>query len=812
MKDTVKTAPKAVFPQDLPDILSHFPRVKILSLDCFDTLLWRSCAAPTDVFHDLEAAPAFRGHRLNAALRIRAESTARSLMRTRAGMSEVGLPHIYRAAFPDLTDAEVTELAHAEIEAEIRACYGFPNTLELIRAARNRGLKVAVVSDTYLSQRELRRLLAATLPPDVTSAIDIVFCSSDFGRSKSDGLFRTVLDRLHVRPEEVLHVGDNEAADLDAPLRLGMHAAHLDHHAGSIRQSVRLEAAATTMLYPAARQTRSLPAVYRGSVAQSQPTDASELLGRIGAGPLLHAFARFAKHRAEALQHSGRMPKLLFLMRDGYLPMLAFRALLGENHPLLDNVHAVEISRFASYAASFRSEEDVDHYLARMAGPAIDKLAKQLLLPDALAKKLLARASASKHPFEEFSRLIHRPDTMATVFTQSRDYRSRLRRYLERVVNLSEGDTLLFIDLGYAGTAQTCLEPLFREEWGVDVHGCYLLLSRTPGWEKSRAGLIAPDLVDDNAIASLVAYVAALEQICTADHGSVVDYDADGLAIRKSTDIAPEQYRRIQPVQAACQRFVVDAEQFFLESGQSPSVEDLRVNAVGLLGRLLFFPTVEEMDTLRGFALDVNLNSEATIPLFNTEQAEASLRRLGLAYTLVDDRMNQHMELRYFGLDLVTTIVAQQRFAWNLSIDDLSHRRLRLPIILSKADTVSVNSAEARPTYEGFYAATVPIGAGEFEFAIQFGALLTWLQLDSVTLLPIGDLYRKRNIFDRSRAPEIDLNADLVLDKIQVFDNGLLHCSAESAFVFVPTHGRCPNTGHHVCRVVFRPIAYRVLT
>lgn len=812
MKDTVKTAPKTVFPQDLPDILSHFPRVKILSLDCFDTLLWRNCAAPTDVFYDLQHAPPFHSRGFNATLRIKAESTARSLMRTRAGLHEVRLPNIYRAAFPDLSDAEVAELADAEGAAEARACYGFPATVELIRAAHRRGLKIVIVSDTYFSQNELRRLLSAALPGDVCSAIDAVFCSSEFGKAKAAGLFRTVLDRLHARSEDVLHVGDHDIADLAAATRHGINAVRLAHHADSARQAVRLEAAATTLLYPAARQTRSLPNVYRGAIAQRQVSDASEFLGSIGVGPLLHAFARFIKNRAEALQAAGRTPKLLFLMRDGYLPMLAFQALLGDDHPLLANMHAVEISRFASYAASFRTEADIDSYLARMAGPAIHALAKQLLLPDGAAQKLVARASAAKDPFEEFSRLVHRPDTIAAILDRSRAYRSRLRRYLERTVNLAEGDTLLFVDLGYSGTAQTCLEQLFREEWGVDVHGCYLLLSRTPGWEESRTGLIAPDLVDDNAIALLVAYVAALEQICTADHGSVVDYTDDGVAMRKATDIAPEQYQRIQPAQAACRRFVAEAEQFFRESGQSPSIEDVRVNAVGLLGRLLFFPTVEEVDTLRGFALDVNLNTDATISLFSTEQAEAGLRRLGLAYTLVDDRMNQHMELRHFGIDLVTTIIAQQRFAWDLSMEDLSHRRLRLPIMLSKDGTVSPNTLEARPTYDGFYAATVPIGAGDLEFAIQFGALFTWLQLDSVTLLPIDDMYRKRNVFDRSRAAEIDLLADLVLDKIQAFDDGLLHCSAESAFAFVPARGRCLSPGHHVCHVVFRPLAYRALT
>jgi len=812
MKDTVKTAPKTVFPQDLPDILSHFPRVKILSLDCFDTLLWRNCAAPIDVFYDLQHAPPFHSRGFNATLRIKAESTARSLMRTRAGLHEVRLPNIYRAAFPDLSDAEVAELADAEVATEARACYGFPATVELIRAAHRRGLKIVIVSDTYFSQNELRRLLSAALPGDVSAAIDAVFCSSEFGKAKAAGLFRTVLDRLHARSEDMLHVGDHEVADLAAATRHGIHAVRLAHHADSARQAVRLEAAATTLLYPAARQARSLPNVYRGAIAQRQVSDASEFLGSIGVGPLLHAFAGFIKHRAEALQAAGRTPKLLFLMRDGYLPMLAFQALLGDDHPLLANVHAVEISRFAAYAASFRTEADIDSYLARMAGPAIHALAKQLLLPDGAAQKLVARARAAKDPFEEFSRLVHRPDTIAAILDGSRAYRSRLRRYLERTVGLSQGDTLMFVDLGYSGTAQTCLEPIFRKEWEVEVQGCYLLLSRTPGWEASRVGLIAPDLVDDQAIGSLVAYIAALEQICTADHGSVIDYTEDGTPVRKPPDVSPEQYERVKPVQAACRQFSADAEAFFRATGTVPTIEDARINAVGLLGRLLFFPTREEIDTLRGFSLDVNLNTDATIALFHTEQAKQRLRRLGLAYTLVDDRMNHPMELRAHGLDLVTLVLTQHRFGWDIALDDLSHQRISLPIMLAKDGAVSPATVEARPTQDGYFAAEIPVGAGEFQFAVKFGQLYSWLQLDSVTLLPIGDMYRKRNVFDRSRAPEIDLNADLVLDKVEAFDDGLLHCMAESAFVFVPARGRCLSPGHHVCRVVFRPLAHRALT
>src|SRR4051794_1925824 len=57
--------------------LSSFDGVKVLSLDCFDTLLWRKVAAPTDVFYALAASEPFRRVGLSAAMRISAEGQAR---------------------------------------------------------------------------------------------------------------------------------------------------------------------------------------------------------------------------------------------------------------------------------------------------------------------------------------------------------------------------------------------------------------------------------------------------------------------------------------------------------------------------------------------------------------------------------------------------------------------------------------------------------------------------------------------------------------------------------------------------------------
>src|SRR5690349_1172623 len=45
---------------DLTTILENFPTIKILSLDCFDTILWRKTSTAIDVFYHLQDRPHFQ--------------------------------------------------------------------------------------------------------------------------------------------------------------------------------------------------------------------------------------------------------------------------------------------------------------------------------------------------------------------------------------------------------------------------------------------------------------------------------------------------------------------------------------------------------------------------------------------------------------------------------------------------------------------------------------------------------------------------------------------------------------------------------
>src|SRR6202021_610795 len=92
-------------------------------------------------------------------------------------------------------------------------CYAFSPIVDLIRCAQLLNIKVIIVSDIYFNQDQLRELLSHALPPDIMNSIQQIFCSSDYGKSKMNGLFTHVIRAMQCKPDRMLHIGDNITAD-----------------------------------------------------------------------------------------------------------------------------------------------------------------------------------------------------------------------------------------------------------------------------------------------------------------------------------------------------------------------------------------------------------------------------------------------------------------------------------------------------------------------------------------------------------------------------------------------------------------------
>lgn len=793
---------ETIMAHTLGRLFERIPRMGLLSLDCFDTVLWRRTATPVDVFFDLQRHPLFVEHDITAEIRAKAEASARQLRWARGEGNEVRLIDIYRQALPDASEPVLNALAEAELSAEKQACVAFPGAVDLLLEAARRQISVMIVSDTYLSQEQLSALLAHCLPEAAFAAISRVVVSSEHGVSKAGGLFKRLLERLPRRAADIVHVGDNEQADRVAAMAAGMNAVHLVHLPATIESQERMQAMALGLADAEIRRTRSLARPYHGVLAgRDYGHEAATTIGYATLGPIMHAFGRWILAEIEVLKTSRSQVRPVFLMRDAWLPMKACEAIAGSAPGA-----PVRISRFAAFASSFRSASDIERYLAEFANPAyLEAVCKQLLLPESDALGLIRTARADRDPARRFIRDCLRSERVARIVQASRDYFLTLQAHLRETAGVMPGDTLVFIDLGYQGTAQRVLTPVMRDECGIEVQGRYLLASRVRNWAQSRRGLIDPSWCDDRTLMAVVRHVALLETLCTSDDASVIAYDAQGQAILDAQLTGQAQQLRVSAIQDEAVRFVGDAERYFERCGD-PGLEDLRDAALGELVRMVYFPTPLENQTLGGFALDMNLATDKTIQVHDLKAGLQGLRERGLFYmenNLETMRLVQPAELHAAGVELSVSLLAQQRFGLEIALRDTTQRSLQIGVILMRGDEVSQEVFDARHTYDGWFTVHVPVGTGDVTAGLLFGQDFLHVQIGSASLIPVTRLFGHAE--SQHAVPITDR---LILDGMSPLGGGLHGCDRPESLVMVPP---CPVNASErwVARIVFRPIVMR---
>lgn len=780
----------------IASLLDHYQaNINILSLDCFDTLLWRKTMTPADVFLDLQHQNCFKSLNFSALLRLNCEIKARQMMLYKQKHFEVNLKDIYQEFNSNLSDEQIQALTEEELNVESENCYAFQPMIELMRAANNKGIKIILVSDTYLTEPQLRQLLSRVLPADVMQMIFKIFCSSEHKRSKVNGLFENVIRSLGVNSGSILHLGDNLTADYVSSRSLGINALHFIQHDEYVGDLTRLQSITANIVDPKYRDTHSLKNIFKPIFASTSipSTMPERMIGYASLGPIMFSFARFIQSEVEQLRQAGKRPKVLFIMRDAYLPSLACEALADSSFGV-----RVRISRFAALAASFKTEADIDRYLLSLGrSNRYNEIARQLLLPEKVVEPLIKVALRSPIPEDEFINLLHRKDIMRIILNKSSDYRVRLKTYLKKEAKIESGDTLVFVDLGYGGTAQRQLTPILEEE-GIEVIGRYLIAIRTPGWEQNRKGLIDPSWCDDRTIRMLVSHIALLEQLCTCNESSVVDYDENGKEIFSDAAINQQQHNNLTRVQSECIHFIKDAKQYF-ESRSISSVE-LREFTLIELGRMLFLSTEVELKYLQNFKLDVNMGSQDVYSLFDPDKGLAGLKRRGLFYAEGNNnqrRTNYPAELRSAGFELVLTSMVQNRFGLDIKPRDMLQRQQQLQTILVNGNEMGRVELEAQATHDGYYSICAPAGTG---VSFLIGKNYQWLQIESAELILMDAYIRQSETFNIVNAwPYI------TFEDMAQRGKGLFECLSDSAVIAMRPDMKLLQQ-EYVFRLVFRPI------
>ncbi len=794
---------KAAFKTTLPsnqlnELIPKIPKdVKVISFDCFDTLIWRKAIEPKDVFYDLCQHPVMQELGFTVALRTMSENVAYQLKKIKTNTTQVSLNEIYAQAFPDADETLIQNLVDIEIETEMKTCFAYQPMMSFIEKLHQLRYKIIITSDIYFTKPMLMKLLTHCMPQSTIACIHEIFTSCDHNSAKYERLFQKVLDKNVINASQLLHIGDHPISDVDRPTQYGINTAHFIQYEKSISEILRMAPVVAPYLDDSIRKNRSLTLPFKDLFAAQLGKDstAASIIGYSTIGPILLAFAEYLHHTIDALSVPCEKIKVGFLLRDAYLPARAYQERYQSNIG-----KAIRVSRFSAFAASFRTEADIDSYLAgNLDSLRFKEIGKQLGLSTEQTDRCIAKAAKSKDPALAFNQAIHQPAILKQIFEFSQAYRERLFHYLQKEMGLKSGDTLIFVDLGYTGTAQLRLAPVFKAEYDIDIVGCYLISLKTRITNIRKAGLLDSRHYDDKTLVMLVTYIALLEQICTSTEQSVVDFDKAGNPIYSDIKLDDEQVQRIKQIHDASLSFIRDAR----EQAITLNHQEIRDLAAIHLVRLLYMPTRLENDYFGKFRHDVNMGADDLIPLIDTKKSLHDLKKRGWLHSLKmqsnEARMNYPSEWRSISLELSLLLMAQHRYDFKVTPADLTQRELNIPVIYRINQENHTLDLPATATFDGYYSLVIPITVPT-DIGIPFGQIHPNVHLyavDKIDLQYFATKHESRqsqSILNECTLHEMILSEDGLL--ISNNDEGLF-CYSESQKVIKP----------YVLRLIFKPFS-----
>jgi FMN phosphatase YigB (HAD superfamily) len=529
--------------------LALSPAVEVVTTDIFDTVVWRRVAEPVDAF-------AIVGDRLREQgalaeslnpwafgnMRRAAEGEVRRRALEERGTTEITLAEIYGGIPPWVfagagRDAGMQE----ELDTERDLLVADLDVCEILIAAAEAGKTVVAVSDIYFSGDQIRYLLGQ----DVLGSIPFrhILTSSDHRENKSGKLFDIALDLVGVAPERVVHVGDNEAADIDAPGKRGIRTVLLERRAKEMHALLDAEArfrGPVAALAASEEKLRNLPgadfglAALRSKMAHraelAETPSALRAFWQFGAqvyGPLFTGFAEWVAERTEA----AGAQKVFPLMREGHF---LTELIGGAASPV--QAESLWLNRDVCSRAAIGSgtREELEVFLIRRTSPTVADVLRTLglapgdvpalaghagtRLDDAILRELLLDELTADGPVRE------------RIVASARQLRERLVRYIDSKV--ADDETLVLCDLGWGATIQSRLaKALEHADRSRRTVGLYMVthegaaLSAGPHVEIEGflANLGAPQPVVAIALRS----PEVLEQTCMPGHGPQRDIGPD---------------------------------------------------------------------------------------------------------------------------------------------------------------------------------------------------------------------------------------------------------------------------------------------
>lgn len=491
------------------------------SFDIFDTLITRTTASPRGIFAIMQERlkrEAIAG--LSSLVtdnfyqvRVQGEEVARSML-INATCQDVTLEEIYEVIQENyqLSNEVIRQLIQLELDTEFENILPIMENIEKLKQFYKNGETVILISDMYLSQNQIRKLLVKV--DSVFQEIKM-YVSAEYKRTKASGqLYRLVQRQEHISWDDWEHIGDNAYSDVTVPIRLGIKACRFSGNLDCSWQKFLLqehrENAAQQLVAGAARRALG-----------QKPPAYSYIVGAGYSAPILYPYVTWVIEESI----SKGIQTLYFIARDGYVlkeiadMVIAARGLSIETRYLYGSRKAWRLPSVT--AADF----DMQYFLkwnyprlissfqkiADILGMTIEELAAFLPFP---IDENMQLGDAVKD--EVFRILAEQQEAIANFITEKqKDNRLHVQAYLQQELDEVCSKKAAFVELIGSGYSQRCLAKLVEEYFPVPLVTFFYKLDDINNTKNNINYAYFPNRLSFSNI---------IEVLCPANHGQTMGY------------------------------------------------------------------------------------------------------------------------------------------------------------------------------------------------------------------------------------------------------------------------------------------------
>jgi len=522
------------------------PETRYISLDLWDTVLRRRCHPDEVKLYTaqrmLHLLHPYLGDDCPGTLELlrrrqRIESDIGILQRQEGFDDEYEIEDVLRCCVLDSAEAQIEEkelaaftniLVQGEIEQEIAVTYLDEDLIDLVNARDFD--KLYFISDFYMSADKVQTILQTHSFP---FSVDSFFLSCDIKLNKRSGrLFQHVCSTLGIQPGSLMHIGDNQFADVEMAEKIGLKAIHF---AGGKEIAARQQA---LDFFSLRQEINNRPdASLLSQKFQSPPAffleTEREKLRRYGRymSPLFTGFALYVQELALRGGHD----LVHFFTREGKFFKEVFDRVQGHSLFCMSPVNSrlLPVSRLATFFPSL--EELTPRAMRRLWSQYHTQSINSFLMSlgvdtecflSVIQKNGVDPEIMIESPWqdESFNRLFADRQFVRILKEQYRDKRESLVKIFHDY-KFGSGGKACIVDIGWRGTIQDNLAYIYPE---IAIDGCYLGLQKFFNAQPDNTrkyGYIADMNLEQEHV--MLEHVMPYEMICFGTGGSAVGYRRD---------------------------------------------------------------------------------------------------------------------------------------------------------------------------------------------------------------------------------------------------------------------------------------------